>query len=405
MIRPATLAQSGGWAEGEPRLEPVRVMHVMHQLGFGGMELGVVKLVNALDRARVMSSICSCTPATAARERLAHDVALIELKRREGNDPALVGRLYRVFRRERPDIVHTHAWGTLVEGLVAARLARVPMVVHGEHGTLQTKRHQLWVQRLAWGRADLVLSVSSRLAERMAREVGFPPARIRTIPNGVDLARFRGRDRDAARRALGISQSALVVGTVGRLVPVKDQRTLVSAAAALHAGLADLQVLLVGDGPLRNDLTRQIQALGLGAVVRLLGTRPDVEQVLPALDVFVLPSLSEGMSNTIQEAMGCGLPVVATDVGGARELVIPEDTGLLVPAGDPDALASALISLAQAPAQRGAMGAAARRRAEAVFSLERMIGDYERVYLELRQRNRAHEGSSDERHARAYSLQ
>jgi sugar transferase (PEP-CTERM/EpsH1 system associated) len=288
-----------------------------------------------------------------------------------------------VFRRERPDIVHTHAWGTLVEGLVAARLARVPLVVHGEHGTLQTRPHQRWVQRLAWGRTDLVLSVSSRLAERMAREVGFPAARIRTIPNGVDLARFRGGDRDAARQALGIPEGAPVVGTVGRLVPVKDQRTLVSAAAVLRASVVGLEVLLVGDGPLRDDLTRQIQTLGLADVVRLLGNRPDVERVLPAFDVFVLPSVSEGMSNTIQEAMGSGLPVVATDVGAARELVVAGQTGLLVPPEDPAALAAALATLLQAPARRAAMGAAARRRAETGFSMERMVSDYDLVYQEL----------------------
>jgi sugar transferase (PEP-CTERM/EpsH1 system associated) len=347
------------------------------------MELGVVKLVNALDRTRIASSICSCKPASAARDRLAGHVSLIELVRREGNDPALVGRLYRVFRRERPDIVHTHAWGTLVEGLVAARLARVPAVVHGEHGTLQTKPHQRWVQRLAWERADVILSVSSRLAERMAREVGFPLARIRTIRNGVDLARFRSGDRDAARLALGIPPGALVVGTVGRLVPVKDQRTLVAAAAALRGVFPQLRVLLVGDGPLTNDLHRQVQALGLGDVVRLLGNRADIERVLPALDVFVLSSLSEGMSNTIQEAMASGLPVVATDVGGARELVVAGQTGLLVPAGQPQAMADAVEALLRAPSDRAAMGDAARRRAEAEFSLQRMIGDYERVYLEL----------------------
>jgi sugar transferase (PEP-CTERM/EpsH1 system associated) len=403
MSAPATLVSTAA-VLGAQRAAPVRVMHVIHQLGFGGMELGVVKLVNALDRTRVTSSICSCRPATGAKERLAADVPLIELERRGGNDPALVGRLYRVFRRERPDIVHTHAWGTLVEGLLAARLARIPVVVHGEHGTLQTKPHQCWVQRLAWASADAVLSVSTRLAERMAREVGFPLDHIRTIRNGVDLTRFRGGDRDAARRALGISrEEALVVGTVGRLVPVKDQRTLVSAAGVLHRSFADLQVVLVGDGPLRGDLSQQIQALGLVDVVRLLGNRADVERVLPAFDVFVLPSLSEGMSNTIQEAMGTGLPVVATDVGGARELVVKE-TGLLIPAATPEALASALAWLLERPAQRAGMGAAARRRVETEFSLERMIRDYERVYHELIGLRGAKQGAEAARSSRAHSL-
>src|SRR5688500_18137089 len=150
---------------------PLRVMHVMYELRFGGMELGVTKLVNAHDRARVTSSICSCRPATAAKKRLAEHVPLFELQRRAGNDPLLVARLAALMRRERPHIVHTHAWGALCEGLLAARLARVPVVVHGEHGTLNTKARNLMVQNWAWRRVDQVLSVSSTLAARMAAEV------------------------------------------------------------------------------------------------------------------------------------------------------------------------------------------------------------------------------------------
>ena len=129
---------------------PTHVMHVVYSLQPGGMELGVVKLVNGLNRAAVRSSICSTTPDGALKSLVANDVAVLELRRRQGNDPRLVWNLYQVFRRERPDIVHTHAWGTLLEGLVAARLARVPIVVHGEHGTLQLKHRQRVAQRIAW---------------------------------------------------------------------------------------------------------------------------------------------------------------------------------------------------------------------------------------------------------------
>src|SRR5690606_38208675 len=120
----------------------------------------------------------------------APDVPVFELQRRPGNDLRFVRDLYRLFRRERPHVVHTHAWGTLLEGLVAARLARVPFIVHGEHGTLQLRGYQRRLQRAAWSRVDRVLSVSSRLAERMAAETGFPADRIMTLRNGVDLSRF-----------------------------------------------------------------------------------------------------------------------------------------------------------------------------------------------------------------------
>src|SRR5690348_13008997 len=192
---------------------PVRVVHVVSELNPGGMEFGVVKLVNGIDRTRVRSVICSTRPAGATMKALVSpDVQVIELQRRSGNDPRLVWALYRVFRRTRPDIVHTHAWGTLLEGLIAARLARVPAVVHGEHGTLQLQPRQRWVQKRAWERVDRLLSVSSRLSERMAREIGFPLERITSIRNGVDLSRFQRIARADARAALGLSNDDTVVG-------------------------------------------------------------------------------------------------------------------------------------------------------------------------------------------------
>ena len=156
----------------------VRVIHVVFGLRPGGMELGVVKLVNGLDPARVQSAICSTTQGGSVRDLVSPDVPVFELHRRDGNDPRWIFELYRLFKRERPHIVHTHAWGTLLEGILAARLARVPVVVHGEHGTLQLKPHQRWLQRHGWSLTDQVLSVSTRLSERMERETGYPASRI-----------------------------------------------------------------------------------------------------------------------------------------------------------------------------------------------------------------------------------
>lgn len=376
---------------------PIRVMHLLHTFGVGGMEVGITKLVNSLDRARVASSICSCCPGDTLKQRLHPDVPLFEFGRRPGNDPVFVAQLYRLLRKERPHVLHTHRWATLCEGLIAARLAGVPFVVHGEHGTLETRARNVLVQRWLWGRVDRLLSVSSRLAERMAGEIRFPLDRITVIRNGVDLVRFAPRDRSEARSALGLTPNELVIGTVGRLVAVKDQATLLKTLGCLRDRGLGFTAVIAGAGPLLRELEAQRDALGLDNV-RFLGNRHDVERVLAALDLFVLSSQSEGLSNTIQEAMATGLPVVATRVGGADELVVDGESGLLVPPGAPEALADALFRLARDPVLRTQMGAAGRRRALALFGLDSMIRSYETLYLSLARpvRGPVHEPNTSE---------
>ena len=362
---------------------PLRIMHIVSRYGYGGMEVGVSKIVNGLDRSRFASSVCSTTRATADRPPLRPDVPLHELNRRPGNDPRFVVDLIRLVRRERPDIVHTHAWGTLCEGLLAAKLGRVRTVVHGEHGTMELKGYNLRVQRAAWHRVTQVLSVSSRLAGQMAAAVRFPRNRIEIIRNGVDVARFSSPNRAAARAALQLSETDVAIGTVGRLHPVKDQGNLVRAAEILERASVPVVTLIAGDGAERGSLEAEIRARGLTSRVRLIGHRSDVEHVFSALDIFALPSLSEGLSNTILEAMAAGLPVVATHVGGADELVTHDVTGLLVPRANAPSLAQALEALATNPTRRDAMGRAARDRAAGEFSVDRMVAQYGRLYSRL----------------------
>jgi len=357
-------------------------MHLLHTFGVGGMEVGITKLVNGLDGARVTSTICSCCPGDSLKERLRPDVRLFELDRRPGNDIALVTKLYSLMRRERPHVLHTHRWATLCEGVIAARLAGVPFVVHGEHGTLETRPLNVRVQRWMWKRVDRVLSVSSRLAERMSRDVGFPLDRITVIRNGVDLDRFTPLKRGPARAALGIAAADLVIGSVGRLVAVKDQATLLRALAIVRDAGVTFRGVIAGTGPLRAELEGLRGQLGLSSV-ELLGNRNDVDTVLATFDVFVLSSVSEGLSNTIQEAMATGVPVVATRVGGADELVQENRTGLLVPSSDPQSMADAILRLARDRAARGAMGAAGRERAEAMFSIRGMMRGYEELYIDV----------------------
>lgn len=361
---------------------PVRVMHLVYSFGFGGMEVGVAKLSNAIDPTHVTVSICSGRPSDTLKYRLRPEVRFFELGRRQGNDPGLILRLARLLRRERPHILHTHGWATLLEGLAGARLAGVPVVIHGEHGTLDLRPLNRWVQRVAWGNVDQVVAVSSRLAERMEQQIGFPVNRIHVIRNGVDVDRFTPSLRLAAREEMSFTAGQVVIGTAGRLVPVKDQATLLRALALLRQRGATFAGVIAGKGALQAELHALAHSLQLDDV-RFLGNRPDVERVLAALDVFVLSSVSEGLSNTIQEAMASGLPVVATAVGGADELVVPAETGLLVPASQPGAMADAIERLLADARLRSRMGAAARERAETVFALGHMVTAYTQMYRNL----------------------
>jgi sugar transferase (PEP-CTERM/EpsH1 system associated) len=358
-------------------------MHVLTTLRMGGTELGVVRLSNGLPSTAVTTSICSSWPADDLKHALAPGVRLFEFDRRHGQDPVFVLRLAALMRRQRPDIVHTHSWGTLLEGVVAARLAGVRTVVHGEHGTMETRPLNLMLQRRVWQRVTRVLSVSSRLAATMAERVGYPLERILVIRNGIDTERFHPSLRQAARGRLGLSDADIVISTAGRLVPVKDQATLLRALALVRDRGADVRALIAGDGPLREELTALCSQLGLDERVRFLGARKDVEHVFAASDVFVLSSTSEGLSNTILEAMASGAAVVATRVGGADELVEQDVTGLLVPASAPEAMADALVKLIRDSRTRSAMGAAGRHRASEQFSLARMVAAYESLYREL----------------------
>jgi sugar transferase (PEP-CTERM/EpsH1 system associated) len=296
-------------------------------------------------------------------------------------------RLATLLRRLRPAIVHSRNWGA-IDAVLAARVARVPVVIHGEHGREVTDPEGLDRRRNRFRRlvAPLItrfVTVSFDLHRWLLTTVRIPAAKVVAIHNGVDTSRFAGREREAARQVLGLPARAVIVGTVGRLDPVKDHAGLLAAFSALRAKHPAAQLVVVGEGPCRAPLEHRIRELGLTGAVHLLGLRRDVAMLLGGMDVFVLPSLAEGISNTVLEAMATGLPVVATRVGGNPELVENGISGLLVPAGSPSALAAALRSYVADPERRAAHGAAGRRRVLEHFSLEQMAQGYRGLYMAL----------------------
>lgn len=370
------------------------ICHVIYRLDYGGLENGLVNLINALPAAEWDHKIvCLAGFSADFRERLRGDVEVLECTKAPGQDFGLYWRMWRLLRRLRPDIVHTRNLATL-EVQLPAWLAGVPVRIHGEHGhdvnDVDNGRQRYRVLRRLF--APLVthwVTVSALLQDYLTSQVGIAPAHVRRLCNGVDTRRFTPV-RDPLRAVLAGAPfqptGRFIMGTIGRMQAVKDQLTLAHAFIEVLRLRPDWRALvalvMVGDGPLREQAQRLLCEAGLADIVWLPGTRSDTPALLNALDLFVLPSLAEGISNTILEAMACAVPVLATRVGGNPELVVEGVTGQLVARADPAALAHLLVSYVEDPARAVAQGVAARARIESDFSLAGMLERYAQLYRE-----------------------
>jgi sugar transferase (PEP-CTERM/EpsH1 system associated) len=365
---------------------PIVVAHVVHSLNVGGLENGLVNLVSAGQPGFRHAIVCLTTEGPL-RARVPAGVEVSALGKRPGHDLPAFARLVGRLRALRPDIVHCRNWATF-DAVPAARLAGVPVVIHGEHGREVSDPHGCNRRRnlLRKTLGPLVtrfVTVSRDLNDWLVTVVGIPSAKVLTICNGVDTARFGAGDAVAARAALALPLDRPVIGTVGRLDPVKDQAGLIEAFARVRRDHPRALLVIAGDGPCRPQLEALVATLGLGSDVRLLGERKDVPQVLQAMDVFVLPSIAEGISNTVLEAMATGLPVVATRVGGNPELVEDGVSGVLVRPGDRETLAAAIAGYLADPALRTAHGDGSRRLAVSRFGLGTMCAAYADLYTTL----------------------
>lgn len=358
----------------------INIQHVMLSLQPGGLENGVVNVINGLDETRFHSSVTCLqqSGAFAARIRSA-GVGIHVMGLKPGNDFALPIRLARLFRNTRTDIVHTRNAEAFYYGLIGAKLAGVRAVIHSEHGrVLPDSRRRMRLQRWLLRFTDAAFAVSDQLRRDLAFHLRVPEDCFRVIYNGVNVNRNARADRAAARRVFGASDTDIVIGSVGRLVVVKNYQLLLRALGTILDSQARL--VLIGDGPERAELESLAVKQGLNGRVCLLGHREDVADLLAGMDIFVLPSLSEGMSNTLLEAMAAGLAVIASDVGGNREIVEHERSGLLFTSGDSTGLRERLIELIENLPRRSELGHAAQTRVLAHFSMPTMIRSYEDLY-------------------------
>jgi glycosyltransferase involved in cell wall biosynthesis len=361
----------------------------------GGLERNVVNQVReGCPLGQEVAVICLERPGTLAPEVERHGGRVVSVGKRPGIDLAAAVRLRAALRQLRPDVVHSHQIASLFySGLAAA--GTEALVVHTEHGKeryAQRLRTRL-LGRLAGRFAARFYCLSEDMAAEVVARRIVPRRKVFVIGNGIDAGRFRPRgQREALRRSLGIPADAVVVGTVGRLNEVKRQDLLLRGFARLREKLPSAHLLLIGDGPLMQDLCGQAAGLGLGGCVHFLGYQPEPERYYEAMDVFALTSRSEGIPQALLEASAAGVPAVAARVGGVPEVIDDGRTGLLFPSGDEAALAAGLYALA-ADAELGRrLSAAARDRVETRFHVRRMAADYHRHFLELLGREGPHAG-------------
>ena len=369
-------------------MKKIRVAHILLSLEPGGMERGVVKLINEIDEKFSLSIICLEKSGILEEEIERGRKSVFSLGRKPGfiHSFILPLRLALLFRREKFDIIHTHNFLTYLYGTLGAILARTPHIIHGEHGDLPLykgkKAFILW-RKFLHNFTDAFYSVSLDLKKQAIESFGIEPEKIRVIPNGVDIEKFKPMNSSPFRERMGIDKEEFVIGAIGRMNYLKNYPFLISILPEIIRKFSSVRVFFAGDGEEKGKLMQMVKNLGMEKHVQFLGYRKDILSIYQCIDVLVQPSITEGMCNSILEAMACGKPVIASRVGGNPELILDGITGYLFPPGRKDILIEKISSLILDREKRLEMGREARKRVEENFSLKKMVEGYENLYLSV----------------------
>ncbi|MBI4640808.1 MAG: GT4 family glycosyltransferase PelF [Candidatus Tectomicrobia bacterium] len=376
----------------------IKLLHIITNLDYGGAPLALFGLLDRLDHHRYEMALATGLAPDSQRD-------LIDEARKRGYQvipiPSLVRQidpvkdflalchLWRLIRSGGYDIIHTHKSKGGFLGRLAAKLAGAPVIIHSPHGHVfegyfgpAVSRLFLELERVAGRFSDKIVALTeSERNEYKAWRIG-DERRVTVIPNGIDIATYKrqGGNSQDKRAELGFSGREWIIATVGRLVPIKGHTYLIAALKRVIEKVPEARLWLIGDGPLRKALEEEVEALGMARYVSFLGLRDDVPELLSAIDLFVLPSLNEGFGLVLIEAMVMEKPVVAFEVGGVPDIVIHGEVGLLVPARDVEALATAIISLEQDRALAKKMGQKGAMRVKAYFGIEVMVEKFESLY-------------------------
>ena len=365
-----------------------KLVYVVHSLDPGGTERLAFDMAVAYASEYSVCVVCLDKPGAWAQDLRKHGIVVECVWRSPGLDPKTAIRLGRIFRREQADIVHAHQCAPWFYAALARLSFGRPKLLLEEHGRLYPEAEKP-VRRFInrWLVAPLThrfVAVSEEVRDRLVRYEGLSHDRIEVVYNGASPApALEAERRTTLRQHFGFEDDDFVIGTVGRLDPIKNLPMLIRSIAELHTEFARLRVLIVGDGPVRDELESSVQQYGLENVVRMAGFRSDARQLAACLETFVLCSFSEGTSMALLEAMAAGVPAVVTKVGGNPELIADELTGRVVPSDDTSALTAALRKNIDDRDSAIKMAAAARQRFDERFSFSAMLDRYRSFYTQM----------------------
>ena len=361
----------------------INVLQLVEGFNLGGAEKKLWELIDHMDRKKFRLVVCSLGLGDEIRDYFEKlDAKIITLERKFKIDPTLIWRLGRLIREEKIDVVMTTLFYADVLGALVGKAAGAKAVFSWE--TISSPKwlvpHRLYSYRCAIRLADRVISVSNATSDWLIQKRGVSPYSVTVIPYGVNLSLYHQKENKAKLTELGISKDDPIVGMTGRLHSQKGHIYLIEAAREISRQIPNVRFLIIGDGPLREDLIARVKAYKLDSNFFFLGFRHDVPELLRCLDIFTLPSLYQGLPNVVLEAMATGKPVVATPVDGTKEAVLDGRTGLLVPEKNPAKLADALLSLLRNPMYARELGQNGRNRVKQLFSLETQVKKFEELY-------------------------
>lgn len=368
--------------------EKIRVAHVLFSLEPGGLENGVVNIANQLDRDQFETVFYCLSKKGEFASRLREDVSVHCMDKPSGISPRTVVRLLRRIRKDSPDVLHTHNLGALIYG-VAATIASFTFtpILHGEHGVFRGEdltRRRLAIRTILYRFCKMIHTVSRSLLEFLVG-MGLPAGRLTAILNGVDCGRYLPpQEKKSAKRGIGLPEESEVIGMVGRLIASKRHVMMLEAFESIAARRPHAFLLIVGDtGEAKEAILSAISRHPFRDRIRWEGHQSDPLPFYQAMDLLVMPSSKEGLSNALLEAMACGVPCLAHPACGAKEVIADGRNGMLREMNEPEDVSSGVIELLSKQDRRVRLGEKARRTAESDFSLERMVEQYSRLYTTL----------------------
>jgi len=357
---------------------------MVNGFAIGGGEMKVLELVQRLNKDQYNITVCSVGQGGPLEPEFRKAVDRVEVYHKKSSfDFSLVTKVARLMKEQHIELLQTTLFYADVIGAYAASLARVPVVISWEPVTAPFASRHYWAYKLAMLKIDRVVAVSEDIRQRVIQERKLSPDQVVTIHYGVDVDKFAPENQVLTKTDIGVSDDHLVLGTVARFDYPKGHKYLVAAAPDIVRQFPNVRFVFAGDGPLRHEIEQQINKLGLNDYFVLLGFRRDVKQLLGVFDLFILPSLSEGLPNAVLEAMACSNPVVATAVNGVVEVIEDGVTGYLVSPKSSAEMTDAIIKMLKSPEAMKEMGRRGRVRVANHFSMEQQIGKFEELYLSL----------------------